>query len=272
LPFVILLPRSAESGGGDGEDFGVGFGWPAAVVGGFYAGEVGLADDDAHVIDEGGLSITVGDGVHVIADKHAAGQAGPPSPAVVSVFFQSRNTAEGFKAVFQSNAIDQQAGEFMGAVLGAGGIAGVQVDGESKGLAGGEIIKGLGVVVGFAVGAAGADDFLVHQLRIGGNGDVEDGQLDTLHPGELACVLGVFTDGQQVVFVHHLNVVGIAGDFEFADDGGIGWVGQVEGEKRVDAFEGDQKAAIADEAGGVDFFAGGNVFDAADDLEFFSVF
>ncbi len=124
------------------------------------------------------------------------------------------------------------------------------------------IVVGEGLVVGLGLGVSVNLFVRKHVFvllnGIDGIGDVEDLQRKSV----------ILTDGEQVIAVERMHVLGEAGDFQFTEDRGGGGVRQVEDKEGVDLAESDEVAAISHETCGVNTLGGGQVAQASDDLKF----
>ena len=91
-------------------------------------------------------------------------------------------------------------------------------------------------------------------------GDVEQRQLQALHA---AVARRLLADAEQQLLADRVQVGGVAGDLQLADDARVVGVGQVERVERVGLAERDDVADVADEADRVDPLAEAEAADLA---------
>lgn len=150
--------------------------------------------------------------------------------------------------------------------VGVGPVESVGDEGEGEDVLLWEVGEGVVVPLGSGpggpVGVAGFWEVIgAEACWVGDIGDIEEGDLDAF---DAAGGIGIAADADEEVVVDGVEVGGVAWDFEFAGDDGGERVGEVEGEEGVDLAEGDEVAAVADEASGVDLFGEPEACDAAD--------
>ena len=125
----------------------------------------------------------------------------------------------------------------------------------------GEVVEREVVGRGLRARAARADLLLVNELRIGRVRHVEELQDDAVEVGEVAVVVRVEADREQVLRVDAVHVRREAGDLELAEDRRARRLVEVDDEERIGLLERHDVAAVVVEAHGADVLAGRDLLD-----------
>src|SRR5262249_46833492 len=151
---------------------------------------------------------------------------GPPAPFAPRAPATVVDAAQAAKTVFDRGVVNEQAAEREHVAEDPVASSFANRDGDREELSVVEVVEGEVVGGGFGARTARAYRFLVHELRLGGTGQVEELQDDAIEEGEVTVIICIETDREQMVGIDPVQVRREAGDLELAQN--LGTIGLIE--------------------------------------------